>query len=54
MLRGSAKLDAIVCDPPYGIRHRSKGLKDSHTNADFDIDQIYSGLLELGAKHLKP
>ena len=31
--------DAIVCDPPYGIRHRSKKLEGEN---DFDVDAIYS------------
>ena len=48
-LRG--KLDAIVCDPPYGIRVRSKKLrKDPSAHDDnFSVDTIYQGLLELGA-----
>ena len=53
MLRGNVKLDAIVCDPPYGIRHRSKAFKEQ-SNSNFSLDEIYTGMLELGAKYLKP
>ena len=52
MLRSSPLLDAIVCDPPYGIRHRSKGFKEN--THKFDVSTIYSALLSLGAEHLKP
>ena len=54
-LRANTSLDAIVCDPPYGIRVRSKGFKEQNDQADsFDVSKIYQGLLEMGDKYLKP
>ena len=40
-LRGNLQLDAIVCDPPYGIRHRSKSVQVQNS-ASFDIDKIHA------------
>lgn len=42
--------DAIVCDPPYGIRHRSKKMEGEN---EFDVGKIYESLLILAAKLLK-
>ena len=46
-------LDAIVCDPPYGIRHRSQKGQNQPKSGEFDVHVIYQSLLELGAQHLK-
>ena len=46
-----------MCDPPYGIRVRSKKAKYSNTESTkdtFDIDEIYQSLLNMGAENLKP
>lgn len=53
MLRGSAKLDAIVCDPPYGLRARSRGFKEDTSSNDFSVSTIYAALLQLGVDHLR-
>ena len=42
--------DAIVCDPPYGLRHRSKKLEGQN---EFDVEAIYAQLLSVGASLLK-
>lgn len=45
--------DAIVCDPPYGRRHRSK--TETHkADSDFEVNKIYSMLLSFAGKYLKP
>ena len=56
VLRPNLKFDAIVCDPPYGIRHRSKGMHgaDGGGADNFSVDRIYTALLEMGINHLKP
>ena len=42
--------DVIVCDPPYGIRHRSKKMDGEN---EFDVEKIYAQLLVVGDKLLK-
>jgi tRNA G10 N-methylase Trm11 len=40
--------DAIICDPPYGIRAVSKKeVEDGKTiSENYDVDEIYESLLE--------